>query len=103
MEFLPIRSSNSKCASLCGVDCASALWCSPLIIRCARADPLFQKASEWKNKRAGFKNPVEWRVETKAKCKVLKMDAAVLELVHIIVTIRISEKKPAVMWEVYFL
>lgn len=67
MEFLPIRLSNSKCASLCVVDCTPALWRSPLIIRCARADPFFQKASEWKKKRAGFKNPEEWRVETKAK------------------------------------
>lgn len=106
MEFLPIRSSNSKCASLCGVDWTSALWHSPLIIRCARADPFFQKASEWKNKRAGFKKPVEWRVETKAKnlkSKVLKMDIGVLESVHIIVTIRIGEKKPAVMWEVFLI
>lgn len=27
------------------------------------------------------------------------MDTGVLELVHIIITITISEKKPAVMWE----
>lgn len=41
--------------------------------------------------------------KSKDPSKVLKMDTRVLESVHIIITIRISKKKPAVMWEVFLI
>lgn len=34
----PISYSGSKCASLCAVDCTSALMLCPFITRCAQAD-----------------------------------------------------------------
>lgn len=54
-------------------------------------------------RRRGLVSRTQKNGEWKQKQKVLKMDSGVLELVHIIVTIRISEKKPAVMWEVFLL